>query len=164
MEFIIEKGNIVDYETDAIVNAANKYLQAGGGVCGAIFNKAGYFKLQEECNKLAPIKTGEAVITKGYNLKAKYIIHAVGPIYEGKGSAIYLKNAYVNALRVAEDNKLESIAFPSISTGIYGYPLDEASKIAIDAILNFNYQYIKKVYLVCFDDKTYEIYKNNYKK
>ena len=164
MEFIIEKGDITFYEVDAIVNAANTELLAGGGVCGAIFRKAGYVNLQNECDKLAPIKTGEAVITKGYDLKAKYIIHAVGPIYSGNKSAPYLKNAYINSLKVAEDNNLESIAFPSISTGIYGYPLEEASKIAIDAIMNYKYKNLKKVIMVCFDDNTYQIYKDTYER
>ena len=155
-------GDITDEKCDAIVNAANKYLQAGGGVCGAIFNKAGYRKLQAECDKLSPIKTGEAVCTSGYNLPAKYIIHAVGPEYRGTSSAPYLKNAYINSLKVAEEKNITSIAFPSISTGIFGYPIKEAVKIALDAIMNYDYQCIKLVRIVCFDQNTYQTYLKEY--
>lgn len=155
-------GDIIDEKCGAIVNAANKELQAGGGVCGAIFKKAGYDELQKECNTKSPIKTGEAVITKGYNLNADYIIHAAGPIYKDDSSSIDLFNAYTNSLRVAEENRVYSIAFPSISTGIYGYPVDKASKIAIDAITNFNYKSIGDVRIVCFDDNTFKYYKESY--
>ena len=151
-------GDITKEKCDAIVNAANKWLMQGGGVCGAIFNEAGSYELQKECDKLSPIKTGEAVITRGYNLKAKYIIHAVGPQYRDDSSAIYLHNAYVNSLKLAEYYHLKSIAFPSISTGIYGYPLEKAVDIALNAISNFDYNSLDLVRIICFDERTYNEY------
>lgn len=155
-------GDITNEDCGAIVNAANKELQAGGGVCGAIFRKAGYTELQKECDTKSPIKTGEAVITKGYNLKSDYIIHAAGPVYKDDSSSKDLSNAYTNSLRVAEDNHVYSIAFPSISTGIYGYPLDKASKIAIDAITSFNYNSVGDIRVICFDENTFNYYKDAY--
>ena len=158
----IIKGDITELNCDAIVNAANKELRGGSGVCGAIFNKAGWDDLQKECYAKGPIKTGEAEITKGYRLKAKYIIHAVGPIYSGddlKDSKL-LYNAYTNSLRKAEEYFLSSIAFPSISTGVYGYPKEKAALIAIQAIRDFNYTHIEEVIFACFDDYTYELYKS----
>ena len=160
----IVMGDITEEECDAIVNAANTSLLRGSGVCGAIFRKADSNELQEECNALAPIKTGEAVITKGYNLKAKHIIHATGPIYKDDSSAVYLRNAYINSLKVAEENKIKSIAFPSISTGIYRYPLDKASDIALNALASFDEKSIEKVRIVCFDEHTYDAYKDAYRK
>lgn len=160
IEIVME--DITEQSCDAIVNAANPNLQEGLGVCGAIFHKAGSYELQRECNTLAPIKTGEAVITKGYNLQAKYIIHAVGPRYRDDSSAIYLHNAYVNSLKVAEKNHLKSIAFPSISTGIFGYPLEKAVKIALNAITTFEYNSLEIVKIVCFEEKTYNLYKKSY--
>lgn len=158
----IIKGDITNSNTDAIVNAANIYLLEGSGVCGAIFRAAGSKLLQAECDKLSPIKTGEAVITKGYNLKSKYIIHTPGPRYSGPLDAILLRNSYYNSLKLANDYNLKSIAFPSISTGIYGYPLLEASKIAIDAIYEFINDYpnssIKEIYFYLFDDNTFDVY------
>ena len=158
MEIEIIKGDITKLDVDAIVNAANKYLQEGGGVCGAIFRAANSPCLQEECNKYSPVKTGDAIITKGYNLKAKYIIHAVGPVYRDDSSSIYLEKAYYNSLKLADDYNLKTIAFPSISTGIYGYPLEKASKIAINTIKKYDSKSINKVILVCFNDETYNLY------
>ena len=158
MEIEIIKGDITKLDVDAIVNAANKYLQEGGGVCGAIFRAANSPRLQEECNKYSPIKTGDAIITRGYNLKAKYIIHAVGPVYRDDSSSIYLEKAYYNSLELADDYNLKTIAFPSISTGIYGYPLEKASKIAIDTIKKYDSKSINKVILVCFNDEAYNLY------
>ncbi len=126
MKINIIKGDITELTVDAIVNAANEDLLGGDGVCGAIFCKAGWNAMQAECDKIGHCDTGNAVITKGYNLKAKYVIHAVGPIYFGDESKELLAGAYYNSLRVANDNNIRSIAFPSISTGIYGYPLDKA--------------------------------------
>lgn len=160
----IIKGDITEEETDAIVNAANTSLLEGGGVCGAIFRKAGRYELQKECDKYSPIKTGEAVITKGYKLKAKYIIHTAGPIYNDDSDSIYLHNSYVNSLKIGEENNIKSISFPSISTGIYGYPLDKAADIAINAIIGFNNKNIKKVRIVCFDQYTYDVYKEKMNK
>lgn len=132
-------GNIVDMDTDAIVNAANSRLKEGDGVCGAIFNAANDERLQRDCDLLAPIEVGEAVITAGYNLKAKYIIHTVGPIWkDGKSNEEEkLKAAYLNSLNLALENNLGSISFPLISAGIFGYPKDEALEVALSTIKEF---------------------------
>ena len=157
------KGDITDLDVDIIVNAANKELRGGSGVCGAIFRKAGWDELQKECYEKGPIKTGEAAITSGYNLKAKYIIHTAGPIYSGNDEADskLLYNAYYNTLKLAEEYKAKSIAFPSISTGVYGYPLDKACIIALKAINDFKYENIKEVIIVAFNDETYNAYRKN---
>jgi len=132
--------DITTLKVDAIVNAANTQLLAGGGVCGAIFRAAGYRELQAACNKLAPIQTGAAVITPGFNLPAKFIIHTAGPIYQGGqfGEENLLRNCYANSLKLAAENNLKSIAFPLISSGIYGYPPADALKVAVRAIKDFN--------------------------
>ena len=164
----ILKGDITKSNTDAIVNAANIYLLGGSGVCGAIFKAAGAKELQAECDTLSPIKTGEAVITKGYNLKAKYIIHTPGPRYSGPEDAVLLRNSYYNSLKLADEYKLESIAFPSIGTGVYRYPLEDAAKVAIAAIHEFLNDYpnttIKQIYFYLFDDNTYNTYMNELNK
>jgi len=129
MPFTIVRQDITKMKVDAIVNAANTDLQMGGGVCGAIFNAAGATKLQAACDKLAPIKTGEAVITPGFRLSAKFIIHAAGPVYRHwskEQNEQHLHASYTNALKRAVEYNCESIAFPLISSGIYGYPKDEA--------------------------------------
>ena len=125
MEISVLKGDITTAKVDVIVNAANKHLQAGGGVCGAIFRASGHIKeLQEECNIHAPLKTGEACLTGGYDLPCKCICHTVGPIYvDDETSAPLLEKAYQSALYYADVNGFKSIAFPLISAGIYGYPL-----------------------------------------
>ena len=132
--------DITTLKVDAIVNAANTNLLAGGGVCGAIFRAAGYRELQAACNKLAPIQTGAAVITPGFNLPAKFIIHTAGPIYQGGqfGEENLLRNCYANSLKLAAENNLKSIAFPLISSGIYGYPPADALKVAVHAIKDFS--------------------------
>ena len=131
--------DITTLNVDVIVNAANTQLLAGGGVCGAIFRAAGRRELQEACNELAPIQTGEAVITPGFNLSAKFIIHTAGPIWQGGqfGEEELLSNCYTNSLKLAAENDLKSIAFPLISSGIYGYPKFDALKVAVQAINNF---------------------------
>jgi O-acetyl-ADP-ribose deacetylase len=126
-------GNILDQKVDAIVNAANSSLGRGGGVCGAIFRKAG-FELDTYINQHFPegIHSGEAVMTPGFGCMQRYIIHAVGPIYKNsRESEVILGKAYRNSLDIAVENNLESVAFPAISTGIYGYPFKEATRIAI---------------------------------
>jgi len=157
MSLSIIKTDITTMAVDAIVNAANAGLQMGGGVCGAIFRAAGPQKLQEACNKLAPIKTGEAVITNGFDAKAKFIIHTAGPIYDptDKQQAEQLSNCYSNSLKLAAQNNLKSIAFPLISAGIYGYPLNEAIQIAIDSINGFLQKENSQmtVYLAVLDDR-----------
>lgn len=163
----IVKGDIVRMKTDAIVNAANTSLLGGGGVDGAIHRAAGK-ELLEECITLNGCKTGEAKITKGYKLNAKYVIHTPGPIWRGGGygEAELLKNCYRNCLKLAVENGVETIAFPSISTGVYRFPKDYAAEIAITEILDFlkDNSSIKLVKLVCFDEETVKIYKDVYEK
>lgn len=135
----IQKTGITELEVDAIVNAANSSLRQGGGVCGAVFRDAGPDKLYDACSKIGGCKTGNAVITPGFDLKAKYIIHAVGPIWNGgdEGEADLLYGAYENSLELAKSHDCSSIAFPVISSGIYGYPKEEAWRIGIGACRNF---------------------------
>ena len=139
MPFQIIRDDITRLDTDAIVNAANSRLLAGGGVCGAIFSAAGAEELQRECNKIGYCGIGEAAITKGYKLKAKHIIHTVGPIYgqDPKNEENQLYSCYKCSLELAKKKRLNSIAFPVISSGIYGYPKAEAIKIATRAIKDF---------------------------
>lgn len=157
----VEKGDITKLSVDAIVNAANKSLLGGGGVDGAIHRAAGP-ELLAECRTLHGCNTGEAKITKGYKLPAKYVIHTVGPIYEGKDSdADDLKNCYWSSLELAAKNDVHSIAFPAISTGVYRYPVLEATAIAVNTVkdwLKKNPSYAMKVVFVCFDEKTYNYY------
>lgn len=144
---------------DAIVNAANERLLPGGGVCGAIFSKAGYDLLNEACQKLSPIHTGEAVITPAFHLQCQYIIHAVGPVYQdGKHQEKkLLEDAYRHSLQLAVDYHLESIAFPLISSGIYGYPKKEALEVAVHTITSFLDKNDLTVYLVVFDKTAVQI-------
>lgn len=159
----IHLGDITKLDCDAIVNAANKTLLGGGGVDGAIHRAAGP-ELLSECRTLNGCQTGEAKITKGYKLKAKHVIHTVGPIYSAAPSdPIKLANCYRNSLELAKENGLHSIAFPSISTGVYGYPLEEATKVAIATVLGWfeqNPDYNMKVIFVCFGEKAYNLYKH----
>ena len=164
MEISIILGDITESKCEAIVNAANKELRGGSGVCGAIFRKAGWDILQKECYEKGPIKTGEAIETNGYNLNAKYIIHTAGPIYydhSKEENKRLLANSYLNSLKLADKLNLKSIAFPSISTGVYGYPVSEASKIALDVIYNYKPTNLEIVEIVCFDKKTFDEYNKN---
>ena len=135
----IKKISITDLSADAIVNAANEGLWAGGGVCGAIFRAAGHNKLQAACNKIGGCATGSAVITPGFGLKSKHIIHAVGPVWRGGESnePQLLYGAYKNSLQLAMENNCHSLAFPLISAGIFGYPKDKAWRKAIQACKDF---------------------------
>lgn len=153
MPFQIVHNDITRMDTDAIVNAANGQLMMGGGVCGAIFRAAGAEQLQRECQKLAPCPTGGAVITGGHGLAARYVIHAVGPVWKGGGCGEreLLAGAYTSALRLARENGCGSIAFPLISAGIYGYPRREALLVAEEAIRAFLAAEDMDVYLVVFD-------------
>jgi len=161
------KGDITKMETDAIVNAANSSLMGGGGVDGAI-HRAGGPAILEECRKIiarqGSCKTGEAVITTGGRLPAKYVIHTVGPVWNGgkKDEAGKLTSCYNNSLALAAENNIRTIAFPNISTGIYGYPKNEAAQIAIGTVGEFlkTNTLPGKVYFVCFDEENYQFYKS----
>lgn len=135
----IRKISITDLDTDAVVNAANEGLWAGSGVCGAIFDAAGYAELEAACDKIGHCDTGSAVITPGFHLKAKYIIHAVGPVWAGgdNDEEKLLYGAYYRSLELAKENGCASIGFPLISTGVFGYPIDRAWRVAIRACADF---------------------------
>jgi len=157
------QGDITQLKVDAIVNAANKTLLGGGGVDGAIHKAAGS-ELKEECKTLNGCSTGEAKITKGYKLPAKYVIHTVGPVWNGENNNEIksLTNCYLNSLKLASRHGLQTIAFPNISTGVYGFPKDKAADIAIATVNDYliKDETIEKVYFVCFDDENYAIYKD----
>ena len=160
MPFTIARQDITKMKVDAIINAANTELQMGGGVCGAIFHAAGAAQLQAACDKLAPIKTGEAVITPGFGLPAKFIIHAAGPVYwhwNKEQNQQHLRAACTNSLKRAVENKCESIAFPLISSGIYGYPKEEALQVATSAIQDFLTGHDLDVTLVVLDPSAFTI-------
>ena len=159
MTFKVISEDITKLKLDAIVNAANTSLKMGGGVCGAIFRSAGLNNLKEACNTLAPIGTGEAVITSGFALPAKYIIHTAGPVYDPKDkekSKKQLTKTYKSSLYLAKDNNIKSIAFPLISAGIYGYPKLEAYKIAKEVIEQFLDENIMDVFLTIIDQELLE--------
>ena len=159
----IHKGDITKLSVDAIVNAANTSLLGGAGVDGAIHRAAGP-KLLEYNKKLGGCPTGEARISPGFNLPAKHVISTVGPVWNGgnRNEDELLANCYRNSLRIAFENNIKTIAFPSISTGVYRFPVERASKIAVKEVKDFldKNPSIEKVIFVCFDDKTYEVYKN----
>lgn len=158
----IHKGDITKLKVDAIVNAANTSLLGGGGVDGAIHRAAGT-ELLEECKTLNGCQTGEAKITNGYNLPAKYVIHTVGPVWNGGNNKedILLANCYKNSFKLAYENNIKTIAFPAISTGVYHFPIERATKIAIKETRFFlrKNSSIEKVIFVCFDEKTFDVYK-----
>jgi len=162
------EGDITRQNTDAIVNAANSGLMGGGGVDGAI-HRAGGSAILEECKKIVTrqgrLPTGKVVITTGGNLKSQYVLHTVGPIWHGgsRNEAEFLRSAYYECLKLATENKLASISFPSISTGAYGYPVDEAAKIAVNTVVSFLKQQmtsLKDVVFVLFDSRTYQSYRS----
>lgn len=161
-------GDITKIQADVVVNAANTSLLGGGGVDGAI-HRAGGPAILEACrlirNKQGGCKVGEAFITTGGNLPAKFVIHAVGPVWNGghHNEIVLLQNAYRNSLRLAEENNLYDVAFPNISTGIYHFPKQKAAEIAIHTTVEFlkTAHSVKKVIFVCFDKENYEIYKAN---
>jgi len=154
-------GDITVQDTEAVVNAANKALSPGGGVSGAIHRAAGP-ELWDECRTLGGCRTGEAKLSRGHNLKAKYVIHTVGPVYSGsKSDPEDLRDCYKNSLLLASRNKIKSVSFPSISTGIFGYPVNEASRVALKTITNFLEEHpeIDLVRMVLFTEGDYGIYK-----
>lgn len=159
----VKQGDITKLNCDCIVNAANRSLLGGGGVDGAIHRAAGP-ELLEECRKLGGCETGEAKITKGYRLPAEWIIHTVGPVYSGgPKDAVLLANCYRNSLDLARAHGIHSIAFPAISTGVYGYPPDKAAAVAVSAVkkwLDENRDYGMEVIFCCFDRQTYDIYRS----
>jgi O-acetyl-ADP-ribose deacetylase (regulator of RNase III) len=157
MPFEIIRNDITKMTVDIIVNAANTGLKMGGGVCGAIFAAAGAEALQAECDQIGGCPVGEAVITDGYQLPAKKIIHTVGPVWRGGGAdeARLLHRAYTSSLQLALKQGCKTIAFPLISSGIYGYPKDQALKIAVAAISEFLLEHELLVYLVVFDKKAF---------
>ena len=154
----IRKTGITGLDTDAIVNAANEGLQAGGGVCGAIFRAAGYNRLQAACDEIGRCDTGSAVITPGFDLKAKYIIHAVGPVWRGgrHSEPELLYGAYSKSLELAAENGCRSIGFPLISAGIFGYPVEDAWQVALSACKDFvdrNPEMEMNIVFAVIDDK-----------
>lgn len=164
---ILIQGDITRLKVDAIVNAANSLLMGGGGVDGAI-HRAGGPAILAECREIVArqgrCETGNAVITSGGNLPARFVIHAVGPIWHGgnNNEPKLLENAYRNVLKLAVENGIETIAFPNISTGVYGFPKDLAAQIAIRTVHEFLEENtrIKQVYFVCFDRENFELYQN----
>ena len=160
----VVQGDITRMDVDIVVNAANTTLLGGGGVDGAIHRRAGKEWL-EECRTLGGCRTGEAKMTNGYNMRCSKIIHTVGPVYHGgnNGEAELLKNCYFNSMMLAEEYRFTnglgsiSIAFPCISTGVYGYPKKEACKIAVETIKEINNSKIK-VFFVCFEEDQYQLY------
>jgi O-acetyl-ADP-ribose deacetylase (regulator of RNase III) len=155
----IVEGNIAMLEVEAVVNAANKSLQLGGGVAGAIRTYGGP-AIQEECDRLAPIKVGQAVITGGGNLKAKYVIHAVGPVSGEGDEEAKLASAALSSLRIARDKKIKTIAFPAISTGIFGFPLDKCSEIMLRAAADFlkKNDFPKEILFCLYGQEAYSLF------
>ena len=157
----VRQADITRLEADAVVNAANSSLLGGGGVDGAIHRAAGP-ALLEECRTLGGCPTGEARITKGYNLPAKFVIHTVGPVYSGKPEdADLLAGCYRNSLELAANHQVRTIAFPAISCGVYGYPVEDACRVAVDTTVDFlkTDDSIEKVFFVLFSRNHYEVYK-----
>ncbi|HKJ46378.1 MAG TPA: O-acetyl-ADP-ribose deacetylase [Balneolales bacterium] len=161
----IIKGDITLQSTDAIVNAANTSLLGGGGVDGAIHRAAGP-ELLEECRTLNGCPTGEAKITKGYKLSASYVIHTVGPVWHGglNNEDQLLAGCYRNSLKLAADNRIDSVAFPSISTGAYRFPIERATRTALNETLKFleENEMPRKVIFICFSESDYRTYQKNY--
>jgi O-acetyl-ADP-ribose deacetylase (regulator of RNase III) len=161
------QGDITNQTTDAIVNAANSSLMGGGGVDGAI-HRAGGPAILEDCKKIVAkqgrLPTAEAVITTAGNLPSKFVIHTVGPIWRGgnQNEPQLLRSCYINSLKLAEENKIRTISFPSISTGVYGYPVDQASEVALKAVADYlnKSNAFEEVVFVLFDSSTYQAYAN----
>lgn len=161
------QGDITREETEAIVNAANSGLKGGGGVDGAI-HMAGGPSIMKECREIGYCSTGQAVVTGGGNLKAMYVIHTVGPVYSGgnRGEADLLRSAYLESLKKVTQNSLKSVSFPAISAGIYGYPLREAARIALETTINYvkNHEDIELVRFVLFSRDIYDVFSDELRK
>lgn len=157
----LTEGDITELGTDAIVNAANSHLQHGGGVAGAIVRKGGWI-IQEESNKIGYVPVGEAAITTAGKLKAKYVIHAVGPVWRDgkKNEDEKLRNATLNSLKLADKNNLRSIAFPAISAGIFGFPIDRCAKNMLSATIEYlnKETRLERVVFCLFDNKSFKIF------
>ena len=156
----VQQGDITQLDVDAIVNAANTKLLGGGGVDGAIHRAAGP-ELLDECRTIGGCPTGEARITKGYNLRARHVIHTVGPVYSGESrDSQLLAGCYVNSLKLAVDHNLTTIAFPAISCGVYGYPIEDACKIAVDTSCEFlkNHPSLEKIIFIQFSPQDFGVY------
>jgi len=156
----IVEGDITLLDVEAVVNAANKNLQLGGGVAGAIRRRGGP-AIQAECNRLAPIEVGEAAITGGGNLKARYVIHAVGPVNGEGDEEAKLARATLNSLRIAAERKIKSLAFPAISTGIYGFPLQDCSRVMLRVSLDFlkKNSYPREIVFCLYGAEAYEVFR-----
>jgi O-acetyl-ADP-ribose deacetylase (regulator of RNase III) len=161
----LTEGDITEMQTDAIINAANSQLVLGGGVAGAIRKKGGP-KIQQECNKIGGTFVGGAVITTGGNLKAKYVIHAVGPRMGEGNEDEKLKNATLNSLKVADDNNLKSIAFPAISTGIFGFPIQRCADIMLKTAIDYlkSQTELQRVVFCLFGQESYQVFENQLNK
>ncbi|MBE5738956.1 MAG: hypothetical protein E7354_04440 [Clostridiales bacterium] len=160
MKFEVRLCSVLDSGTDIIVNAANNYLSRGGGVCGAIFERAGAELLEAECRVWGYVKTGSVATTNGFQSGAKYIIHAVGPNFyiDHQDWQEKLESVYKKSLLVADDLGVNSIAFPCISTGIFGCPIEESAKIAVRVVREFQPKNLKNCVLCCFTDGEYSVY------
>ena len=164
------QGDITKQDTDAIVNAANSGLMGGGGVDGAI-HRAGGPAILEECKKIRSergrLPTGQAVLTTGGNLKARYVIHTVGPVWRGgqEGEPDLLASAYRESLQHAVENGVKTVSFPSISTGVYGYPVKQAAQVALQTVIDFTNEdnALSEIYFVLFDSTTYNVYEQTLK-
>ena len=161
LSIVVEKGDITRLQVDAIVNAANRSLLGGGGVDGAIHRAAGP-ELLSACRLLNGCETGDAKLTEGFRLPAKRIIHTVGPVWQGGNSneASLLRSCYIQSLTIARIQQCESIAFPAISTGVYGYPKQLAAEIAIQTVQDWSNSFLKQIIFCCFDNETVQIYKD----
>ncbi|MHC1627496.1 MAG: macro domain-containing protein [Candidatus Nezhaarchaeales archaeon] len=160
----LAKGDITELEVDAIVNAANERLKLGGGVAGAILRKGGW-EIQEECDRIGYCPVGDAVVTGAGKLKAKYVIHAVGPRYGEGDEDNKLRNATINSLKRADERKLKSIAFPAISTGIFGFPKDRCADIMLKTIIDYlkGETSLSEVIMCLYDEETYRIFEEKLK-
>jgi O-acetyl-ADP-ribose deacetylase (regulator of RNase III) len=166
MQIELYQGDITELSTDAITNAANSQLQLGGGVAGAIARKGGP-AIQQECNKIGHCDVGKAVITTGGKLPAKYVIHAVGPRMGEGDEHNKLASAVQSTLELAEQKGLESVALPAISTGIFGFPVDDAAKIMADKVIKFSYEeraHLSRVVVALYDKDTYEVFRKAFSK